>query len=77
MEIKALIDRFEGSKAVLLAGDREISINWPRELLPPVKEGDILKVEITVDVEATNKARAEADKLFAEITRQNRGENSQ
>ncbi|SDF11864.1 DUF3006 domain-containing protein [Sporomusa acidovorans] len=77
MEIRAMIDRFEGSKAVLLAGDREISVNWPKELLPTVKEGDVLKVEITVDVEATTKARAEADKLFEEITRQNQGESSQ
>ena len=31
--IYAVIDRFEEDKAVLLAGDEEIKINFPRRLL--------------------------------------------
>ncbi|TWH47784.1 DUF3006 domain-containing protein [Sporomusa sp. KB1] len=76
MKIRAVIDRFEGSKAVLLAGEQEISVNWPSELLPAAKEGDVLAIEITVDVEATKQAQAEVDELFAQITRQNQGNGS-
>ncbi|MDF2873694.1 MAG: hypothetical protein K0R22_377 [Sporomusa sp.] len=70
MEIKAVIDRFEGSKAVLLVGASETGVNWPRELLPETKEGDILSIQVTVDVEATKQAQAEADALFEQIIRQ-------
>ena len=34
MKIEVTIDRFEGTKAVLLYGENGLSINWPRELLP-------------------------------------------
>ncbi|MBP2663423.1 MAG: hypothetical protein H6Q71_1371 [Firmicutes bacterium] len=77
MKIRAVIDRFEESKAVLLAGDQEMSVNWPKELLPMSKEGDILVIEITVDAEATKRAQAEVDELFEQITRQNQGDTSQ
>ncbi|WP_094603415.1 hypothetical protein SPSIL_014590 [Sporomusa silvacetica DSM 10669] len=77
MKIRAVIDRFEGSKAVLLAGEQEISVNWPNKLLPASKEGDVLAIEITVDVEATKQAQAEVDELFEQITRQNQGNSSQ
>ncbi|SMD13146.1 DUF3006 domain-containing protein [Sporomusa malonica] len=76
MRLKAVIDRFEGSKAVLLAGEQEIGVNWPSELLPEAKEGDILAIEITVDVEATQQARAEIDALFEQIIRQDGNNNN-
>jgi len=76
MKIRAVIDRFEGSKAVLLAGEQEVSVNWPNELLPASKEGDVLAIEITVDVVATKQALAEVNDLFAQITRQNQGNGS-
>lgn len=71
MRVKAVIDRFEGSKTVLLVGEQEVGVNWPKELLPEAKEGDILAIEITVDVEATQQAKAEIDALFEKILRQN------
>ena len=77
MKIRAVIDRFEGSKAVLLAGEQEISVNWPSQLLPAAKEGDVLAIEITVDVEATKQAQAEVAELFEQIIRQNKGNSSQ
>ena len=77
MKIKAILDRFESSKAVLLAGETEISVNWPKELLPEAKAGDVLAIEISVDLEATKQAQAEADELFAQIIEQNQGNNNQ
>lgn len=76
MNIKAVIDRFEGDKAVLLVGEQETGITWPRELLPKSKEGDILSIQITVDTAATEQAKAEADDLFEQIIRQNGNLNS-
>lgn len=73
MKIRAVLDRFEESKAVLLAGEQELSVNWPKELLPKVSEGDILAIEITLDTEATKQAQAEIDDLFDQIMRKNQG----
>ncbi|MGL5514112.1 MAG: DUF3006 domain-containing protein [Sporomusa sp.] len=70
MRIKAVIDRFETGKAVLLVGEQEISVNWPRKLLPEAQEGDILSIEISVDVEATQQAKAEIDELYEAIVKQ-------
>ncbi|MDF2569262.1 MAG: hypothetical protein K0R55_866 [Sporomusa sp.] len=77
MKLKAVVDRFEESKAVLLVGEQEISVNWPSELLPEAKEGDILAIEITVDADATKQAKAEIDALFEQITRQQGNHNNQ
>lgn len=71
MEMKAVIDRFEGNKAVLLVGEQETQVVWPRECLPESKEGDILLIQIAVDIAATEQAKAEIDDLFEQIMRQN------
>lgn len=71
MEMKAVIDRLEGKKAVLLVGEQEISVVWPRELLPKCEEGDILAIQMAVDRAATEQARAEIDDLFEQIMQQN------
>lgn len=72
MKVKAVIDRFEGFKAVLLVGDGEIQVVWPRENLPAgASEGDILKIAIAVDEEATRQARNEAEKLLTELLEKN------
>ncbi len=76
MNIRAVVDRFEGNKAVLLVGEQETSVNWPRELLPKSKEGDILSIQIAVDTAATEQAQAEVDDLFEQIIRQNSKPNS-
>ena len=45
--IYAVIDRFEEDKAVLLAGEEEIKINFPRRLLDKnLKEGDYVTINI-------------------------------
>ena len=76
MEMKAVIDRFEGNKAVLLVGEQETSVIWPRELLPNSKEGDVLSIQMAVDVAATEQAKAEIDDLFEQIMRQNNAPDS-
>lgn len=72
MEIQAVIDRFEGSKAVLFLGEEEVQVVWPRRILPKeVKEGDILQVTLQIDNEATAAAKAEAENLLEQILGKN------
>lgn len=68
MKVKAVIDRFEGNKAVLLLGEEETQAIWPRKNLPhDVEEGDLLQVMIEIDVEATASAKAEAESLLQQV----------
>lgn len=63
--ISAVIDRFESEKAVLLLGDDERQVLFPRVYLPDVLgEGDYIKIEITYDKEATEAAEKEANDLL-------------
>ncbi|MBP2632731.1 MAG: hypothetical protein H6Q70_3359 [Firmicutes bacterium] len=62
--MQAVIDRFEENKAVLLVGEDEIPVVFPKKYLPAqVGEGDYLKFEISYDEEATKQADAEAKAL--------------
>lgn len=68
MRVKAVIDRFEGDKAVLLLGDDETAVNWPRHLLPDgAREGHILWLSGTIDEEATRQARAEGEAMLRKL----------
>lgn len=75
MVIKAVIDRFEGSKAILLFDDTEDQVVWPKDKLPEtVAEGDILTVQLEIDAEATAIARKEAAALLQRVLRQNKND---
>jgi hypothetical protein len=73
MKIKAVIDRFEGDKAVLLVGEEEDKLIVPRASLPTgVKEGHWLQVDVeddrvlsaTIDeIETKNRAKMIEEKL--------------
>lgn len=66
--ISAVIDRFEGDKAVLLLGDEEKQVNFPAKFLPEeVTEGDYIKIDIAYDEEATKAAEEEAEALLKKL----------
>ena len=66
--ICAVIDRFEEDKAVLLAGDEEIKIKFPRILLDKnLKEGDYITIDVKYDNEATQKAKEEVANLLKSL----------
>ncbi|HWR39383.1 MAG TPA: DUF3006 domain-containing protein [Patescibacteria group bacterium] len=67
MQVRMVIDRFEGEYAVLVAEETVPAVNWPRALLPDATEGDVLQIDIAVDVAATRQAREEAATLLAMI----------
>jgi hypothetical protein len=51
MDMRAVVDRFEADKAVILVGEEEEVLVVDRGKLPPgVKEGDWLTVDIQDDV---------------------------
>lgn len=68
MRIRAVLDRFEGEKAVLLVGDAEARVVWPRPLLPDgAGEGTVLWLDLGMDEQATRTAKAEADDLLRQL----------
>lgn len=72
MKVKAVIDRFEGHKAVLFVGENETAVSWPCAFLPDAAaEGDILQFNITIDNEATRAARSTAEDLLRQIVKKN------
>jgi hypothetical protein len=73
MEIKAVIDRFESDKAVLLIGEFETAVIWPKNSLPTTaKEGDYLIIQLSIDEKATGEAKNEADQLLKELLADNK-----
>ena len=51
MDVKAVVDRFEGDKAVILVGDEEDQLVVDRGQLPPgTREGDWLRADVRDDV---------------------------
>lgn len=68
MKVTAVIDRFEGDKAVLLLADETKQVVFPRICLPSdAKEGDYLAVTIEIDEKRTREAEKEAEDLLAEL----------
>ena len=76
VHMRAVIDRFEDGKAVLLLGDDEAEqAVWPRSFLPDAaKEGDILELEFRIEAEATALAKAAAEDLLRQLLRNNKNE---
>jgi len=73
MRVRAVLDRFEDDKAILLVGDAETSVVWPRVFLPDgAKESDVLWLTMSVDIEATREAKAEAEALLRQLLDANR-----
>ncbi len=61
-----IIDRFEGNWAVI-EYERE-TFNIPRSLLPrSAKEGDVIRISISVDNKATSGRRNRVEKLMDEL----------
>lgn len=64
----AVIDRFEGKKAVLLVGDDEQPVLFPASELPDgLGEGDYIRMEISYDAQATREAMEESQRLLRDL----------
>ena len=78
MKMKAVIDRFEADKAVLLVGEEQDALVVPRKSLPQgVKEGHWLKVDVEddrvlsaeIDEEETARAKERIKEKLAKLRR--------
>ena len=57
--MKAVVDRIVGDVAVLLVGDKEVKVDFPKKLLPSgTKEGSWLKVSFELDPKAEKEQRS-------------------
>ena len=71
--ISAVIDRFEEDKVVLLVGEDEQKVVFPKNLLDEnLKEGDYLSIDIKYDEVATKKAVAEIEDLLKSLKTDNK-----
>mgnify|MGYP003379374332 FL=1 len=71
--IRAVIDRFEEDKVVLLVGEDEQKVVFPKNLLDEnLKEGDYLSIDIKYDEVATKKAVAEIEDLLKSLKNDNK-----
>ena len=71
--ISAVIDRFEEDKVVLLVGEDEQKVVYPKNLLDEnLKEGDYLSIDIKYDEVATKKAVVEIEDLLKSLKNDNK-----
>jgi hypothetical protein len=67
-EMKATIDRIDGTYAVLITRDNKpITFNLPVIFLGDVREGDILDISITKDPESTKAAKERVLSLIEKL----------
>jgi hypothetical protein len=60
--------------AVLLVGDKETVVNVHRSNLPPeVRQGDVLRLEATIDREETERRREEVREKIERLKRRSEG----
>ena len=71
--ISAVIDRFEEDKVVLLVGEDEQKVVFPKNLLDEnLKEGDYLSIDIKYDEVEKKKAVAEIEDLLKSLKNDNK-----
>ncbi len=70
MPLTATIDRFEGEIAVLLVEPEQTPVNVPRSDLPEdVSQGDVVRLEGSIDREETERHRAEVQDKIERLKR--------
>ena len=69
--MRVFVDRFEEDQAVLLLGENEeVKIALPMRWLPHgTNEGVILRIDLTIDEDATRRAKAEVEVLYDGVER--------
>lgn len=69
MTIKTTFDRIENTIAILLVRPEETTkISIPLSLLPEgTKEGDIMNIEITKDIQETERAKERVSSLLEKL----------
>jgi hypothetical protein len=73
--MQLIVDRFEGPWAILETSDGA-TINFPSSLLPAAaKEGDVLKIEISLDEETSRERRQRIQQTLEDLKSKDEGGN--
>ena len=69
IKLKAIVDRIEGSKVVLLLGeDEQNAVDFPKNFLPDgVQESDILNLKIEIKSRKTKQAKEQVAQMIAKL----------
>ncbi|MBI5701355.1 DUF3006 domain-containing protein [Candidatus Saganbacteria bacterium] len=68
VKFKAIVDRIEGSKAVLLIGEEEQdAVDFPKSFLPEVKESDILTIKVKLQSRKTTEAKEKVAEMIEKL----------
>lgn len=68
VQVRAVIDRVEGTMAILLLEPLGSSVNWPVRALPEgYREGDVLQLTLAIDEAATAHAKNAANQALQEL----------
>jgi len=68
MSVRGVIDRFEGSCAVILGEEGESLLELPRNILPAeAKEGSLIEIKIKVKKNKTLEARRRTEKMIEKL----------
>lgn len=69
-KFKALLDRMEGDKGVLLLGEEEReAVDFPKAFLPEgTQEGDILTIKLKLESRRTKEAKEKVAKMIKKLT---------
>lgn len=71
--MRAVVDRFAGDYAVLLVGDDEVKVDFPKGLLPQgTEEGTWLKVSFEIDYTGTQRKKEEITNLLEKLKNKNK-----
>nr|WP_319776738.1 DUF3006 domain-containing protein [uncultured Sphaerochaeta sp.] len=70
MNMRAVIDRFEETYAVVLVGPQEVELHIPKEELPPeCKEGSVLLMGFSLDIQGEVQQREKVGNLLEKLKR--------
>jgi len=69
IKFKAMVDRIEGNKAVLLLGEEEEdSAELPQNFLPEgIREGDIITCKIKINSRRTKEAKEKVEEMIRKL----------
>ena len=68
----AVVDRIEGDIAVLLVGPDEFKVDFPVSLLPPVRDGSLLRLNVELNESEEQSRRGAAQSLIDKLLSKNK-----
>lgn len=68
MRLTGVLDRLEEEYGVILLGEEEIKVNWPRAFLPAnIREGQYVSFDLTIDYKKTEESKKEIEAIWQKL----------